>query len=558
MKRVALYIRVSTEEQARIQDGSLVSQRQRLIEYVDCQNRRETGWGQVVDLYCDEGKSAKDMNRPEFQRLIQDVRTGKVNLIVSTELSRMSRSIRDFCELWDIFKKHSASFVTLREQFDTTTAAGEMMVFNLINFAQFERKQTAERISANWLSRAKRGLWNGGSIPLGYDRNQKNPGELLPSKVESQQVKEVFHLFLEKGSVRQTCRELSKRGLFSKKYINKHGLEKGGGHFTVPSLFRILTNKAYIGLREIGKANGTVDVVKASWEPIVDLELFNQVQEKLSANKNKYKPDEWKRYPYPLTELLICGECGKHLGGKSAHGKNKKHFYYGHPRQINSDGISHLKRCQLERVRAERTEDIVLRSMKTLLQKPGLMEHWLEIYAKNANTEVPALEGRMKSLDTDIQTNETRIKNLVARIADLPQEIEADAFYEQIKELKIKIVGLKSAKEELQTKTKVMNGKIIDREAFERKITRMIENIERIPVEERKPIYQNILKFAELHPKKTRIALYAPTKGVGTPDDFKATGTDNFKFSDFEPKNYLSLATSGGSTTVTIGAPGRT
>ena len=100
-----------------------------------------------------------------------------------------------------------------------------------------------------------------------------------------------------------------------------------------------------------------------------------------------------------------------------------------------------------------------------------------------------------------------------------------------------------------------MNGKIIDREAFERKITRMIENIERIPVEERKPIYQNILKFAELHPKKTRIALYAPTKGVGTPDDFKATGTDNFKFSDFEPKNYLSLATSGSSTTVTIGAP---
>jgi site-specific DNA recombinase len=560
MKRVGLYIRVSTEEQARIQDGSLVSQRQRLLEYVEGQNRRDAAWGQVVDVYCDEGKSAKDMNRPEFQRLIGDIRTGKISLVLSTELSRMSRSIRDFCELWDIFKKHNASFITLREQFDTTSAAGEMMVFNLINFAQFERKQTAERISANWLSRAKRGLWNGGSIPLGYDRNPKNPGELLPSPEESKQVKEIFHLFLETGSVRKTCQELSKRGMFSKKFTNKHGLEKGGGHFTVPSLFRILTNRAYIGLREIGKANGITDVVKASWKPIIDFEIFNQVQEKLSSNKNKFKPDEWKRYPYPLTELLICGECGKHLGGKSAHGKNRKHFYYGHPRQINSDGISHLKRCLLERVRAERIEDIVLHSMKTLLQKPGLMEHWLEIYAKSANHEVPALEGRLKSVESDIHTNETRAKNLVARISDLPQEVSADMFIQQIKELNEKVKNLKIVKDDLQARAKVMNGKIIDREAFERKITRTIANLESVPVEHRKPIYQNILKFAELHPKKTRIALYAPTKGLEGPDNLKATGTEGVGFSKIssgEPGSLIALATRGGSTSVTIGAQDR-
>jgi len=96
MKRVGLYIRVSTEEQARIQDGSLVSQRQRLHEYVEGQNRRSPNWGAVVNVYCDEGKSAKDMNRPEFQRLIQDIRMGRINLVLSSELSRLSRSIRDF------------------------------------------------------------------------------------------------------------------------------------------------------------------------------------------------------------------------------------------------------------------------------------------------------------------------------------------------------------------------------------------------------------------------------------------------------------------------------
>jgi len=93
MKRIGLYIRVSTEEQARVQDGSLVSQRKRLEEYVEGQNRHDPDWGLITDIYVDEGRSAKDMNRPEFQRLLTDVRLGKVNLVLSTELSRMSRSI---------------------------------------------------------------------------------------------------------------------------------------------------------------------------------------------------------------------------------------------------------------------------------------------------------------------------------------------------------------------------------------------------------------------------------------------------------------------------------
>lgn len=189
------------------------------------------------------------------------------------------------------------------------------------------------------------------------------------------------------------------------------------------------------------------------------------------------------------------------------------------------------------------------------------MDRWIEIYANNANTEIPALEGRMKSLESDIQANEKRVKNLIARIADLPQEIEADPFYEQIKEMKAKITSLKSARAELESKAKVMNGKIIDRSAFERKITRTIANLESVPVEHKKPIYQNILKFAEIHSKKTRIALYAPTKGVDGPNSLKATGTEGSQFSKFssgEPGSLISLATRGGSTSVTIGARGGT
>ncbi|HND84722.1 MAG TPA: recombinase zinc beta ribbon domain-containing protein, partial [Pseudobdellovibrionaceae bacterium] len=307
---------------------------------------------------------------------------------------------------------------------------------------------------------------------------------------------------------------------------------------------------------------------KASWKPLVDLEVFNLVQEKLAANKHKFKPDEWKTYPYPMTELLVCGECGKHLGGKSAHGKTRKHFYYGHPRQLNSDGVSHLKRCRLERIRAERIEGIAIRSLKEILSKPGLLDHWLEIYAKNSSSEIPALEGRLKTIDSDVQTNETRVKNLVMRISDLPPEVSADAFFGQIKELNSKIAALKLSREELLSRSHVLKGQMIDKEALKAKLARAIESLERTPVERRKPIYANLIKFAELHPTKIRMAVYAPTRGVepSLPENQKATGTDGLggfslnsqkssQISDCEPGKILSLVTRGSSTSVTFGAP---
>ena len=123
MNRVGIYLRVSSEEQARVVEGSLVSQRKRAEEYVEGQNRREAGWGTVIDVYCDEAKSGKDMNRPQFQRMLGDIRSGRINLVLASELSRLSRSIKDFCGLWELFKEHNAKFVTLREQFDTTTGS---------------------------------------------------------------------------------------------------------------------------------------------------------------------------------------------------------------------------------------------------------------------------------------------------------------------------------------------------------------------------------------------------------------------------------------------------
>ena len=151
---IGLYLRVSTDEQALRQEGSLDSQKHRLQAYVDIKNVQDASWGKVVDIYTDDGISAKDTNRPAFQRMMKDLRKGRINLILVTDLSRLSRNIKDFCVLLEDLKKSNAQFLSIKEQFDTTTAAGEMMVFNMINLAQFERKQTSERVSLNFHARA--------------------------------------------------------------------------------------------------------------------------------------------------------------------------------------------------------------------------------------------------------------------------------------------------------------------------------------------------------------------------------------------------------------------
>lgn len=124
-------------------EGSITSQKHRLSSFVEIKNVQEPGWGEIVETYADEGLSAKDTRRPAFQKMMTDIRKGRINLILVADISRLSRNILDFCILLDDLKKYNAKFLSIKEQFDTSTPVGELMVFNMISLAQFERKQTA-------------------------------------------------------------------------------------------------------------------------------------------------------------------------------------------------------------------------------------------------------------------------------------------------------------------------------------------------------------------------------------------------------------------------------
>ncbi len=206
----------------------------------------------------------------------------------------------------------------------------------------------------------------------------------------------------------------------------------------------------------------------------------------------------------------------------------------------------------------------MLKSIKDLLETTNLTEHWLDVFAKSNNSEIPALEGKLKTIDSEIEQRKRRVQNLVARIADLPPEVPADGFYQQIQEWNQKVMELEHLRKELFSKSVGLRTQAIDKTALIEKLKKTVQRLDETPVEQRRPLYANLIEFAEIHPTKIRVGLNAPTFPFNSDEpekrQYKATGTDggpsgqNLNFKDCEPKD-LSLVNRGGSTTVTIGAP---
>lgn len=452
MRKIGLYLRVSTEEQARVQEGSLISQRHRLEEYVKVRNAVNEKWGEIVGIYVDEAKSGKDTNRPKYQELLKSIENSLVNTVLVTELSRLSRSIRDFCDFWDFLKIHQAQFLSLREQFDTTTAAGEMMMFSIMNFAQFERKQTAERVAANFLARAKRGLYNGGQLPLGYDTDPENRGSLKINASEAVHVNRIFELFLEHGTLRATADHLNKEGIRTKKWVRKDGITVCHGKWTPARLWYLLRNRHYIGDREINKDYRAVDpsqvpngreyqVVKAKWLAIVPEEIFAATQKQLQFNRARYTRRPDRVFDYIYSGVVHCGDCGEDLIGLSGTNRHgMKYCYY-----------SHRKRrvlCSFHGIPALKLHDYMQPYLKQIVRDQDVLTRLYEEVRQGALDRIKNKIEQRRHVTTELNRVNRNIRNLVEHLKETSDKHESAAL---LTELNANEASLKFLSQEKET-----------------------------------------------------------------------------------------------------------
>lgn len=416
--KIGAYIRVSTEEQANIIEGSTESQQHRVKSYLDLKNHQEKNWGKIIEIYIDDGFSAKDTKRPAYQRMMRDMRAGKINLILVTDLSRLSRNIADFCKLQEELSIYKAKFLSIKEQFDSSTPAGEMMLYNMINLAQFERKQTSERVSMNFHSRAMRGLLNGNPAILGYDRDETNSGKYVVNEQEAILVRKVFDLYLEHGTLNATASYLNGSYIKPKKTSKRFDRHVHEGTWTYDALHNLLTNKSYIGIREVNKCNKNKDQshlkpwqkfqeVKASWPGIVPEKIFFTVNESLSEawKKDRIRRATQETRIYLLSGIIRCKECGQALIGQTSHGKYRPHRYYGHktiPGKVSD--------CKFKRFRADEVEEAILNHLQEAVFHEGHfskveenLKHHLVAEKKDGKVKKDLLHKEMARLEKEIE-----------------------------------------------------------------------------------------------------------------------------------------------------------
>lgn len=433
-KRIGFYIRVSTEEQAENPEGSIKNQEERLKQMVKLKNM-DQDFGDVTEIFIDRAKSGKDTNRPELQRMLEFIRGNKLDLIMTTELSRISRSIRDFSEIWELMQLHKCGLMCLRENFDTETAAGEMVLYTLANIAQFERRQVSERVAANMKSRAERGLYNGGTVPMGFKLIDGKPGYLDIDEEQARVVQKAFEAFLAEGSLSKASRWLNDNGYRLKRLVQGGGRNMRLDHFTVDNLHKMLTNPMYMGLKRF-KDKGEVKTVKAVWEPIIKGDLYERVDEVLKKNHSRKKPHSKKRYPYLLSGITFCKCCGDHLSGKSAHGSTKKIGYYEHSWRTkrNSSFSAKTLKCEnYDRVPASKLEALVCEKVEALLSNKELgKELVLEAQKKHKDN---SQNKEVKSVKAKISGVTSQLDALAERLSELPAKVSAQPIYKQMEKL---------------------------------------------------------------------------------------------------------------------------
>jgi len=316
-KRCAIYTRKSTDEGLDQEYNSLEAQRDAALAFISSQ--RHEGWIGSDDGYDDGGYSGGNTNRPALKRLLADIEDGRIDVVVVYKIDRLSRSLSDFAQMVDLFDARGVTFVSVTQQFNTTTSMGRLTLNILLSFAQFEREITGERIRDKISASKAKGMWMGGTPPLGYDVRER---KLIVNESEAALVRDIFARYAETGSAAQLVRELQIEGHTTKVWIAQNGRRHDGKVIDQQCLFTMLRNRLYLG--EITHKGQSFP---GQHEPIVTTELWAAVHAFVDGRKQGPRI-QYKKEPALLNGLLYAPDGQRMLPTYTQKKNGKRYRYY--------------------------------------------------------------------------------------------------------------------------------------------------------------------------------------------------------------------------------------
>jgi DNA invertase Pin-like site-specific DNA recombinase len=320
--RCAIYTRKSTNEGLDQAFNSLDAQREACSAYISSQ--RHEGWRLVKTHYDDGGQSGGSLDRPALERLLSDIDSGQIGMVVVYKIDRLTRSLADFAKLVDRLDDKNCSFVSVTQAFNTSSSMGRLTLNVLLSFAQFEREVTAERIRDKIAASKKKGMWMGGMVPLGYDTRRKDGrSELVINRHEAEQVRQIFDFYYSNPNLAQAEQKACEAGIVSKKREFESGAKFGGKPLSRGQIHFILTNPIYTGMIKHKQV-----LYDGQHHAIIDKEVFDRIQAKLAAASNKPRSNG----SLPARRSPLCGrlfdETGDRLTPTHTKRKNGKRYRY--------------------------------------------------------------------------------------------------------------------------------------------------------------------------------------------------------------------------------------
>lgn len=418
MRKVAIYVRVSTKEQA--EEGySIGAQLEKLRAY--CEIRSWT----IIDEYVDGGFSGAKLERPEIQRLIKDVKTKKFDMVLVYKLDRLSRSQKDtLFMIEDVFHPNNVKFTSIQENFDTSTAFGMASVGILSVFAQLERSLIRDRMALGAESRANEGLWHGGGFdPIGYDyikaNGVKGGGRLVINEYEALQIRKIYDLFEAGESMHQI------RNFMHSKYTNKHGSWSSNS-----SVYSVLETPVVCGMIKTKEG-----YIQGQHEAIIPIERFNKAQELMKQrrkNMTSAQKSAFKRTSL-LAGLLFCGNCGARYyiktvnSGRREESKKLIKYYYCYSRGKTSKKMIIDPNCKNISIREDRLDNMIIDQICQLQLKPDLIEEIPEtkINKDGIEKKIAELKKKREKLIDLYLLDTIPMEQIQSRMDDLSHQIEA-------------------------------------------------------------------------------------------------------------------------------------
>jgi site-specific DNA recombinase len=419
--RCAIYARKSSEEGLEQEFNSLHNQREHCEMFI----RSQEGWTFLPEEYNDGGYSGGTMERPALKRLLADIEAGKVDCVVVYKIDRLSRSLIDFARMMETFDKHKVSFVCVTQRFSTADSMGRLTLNMLLSFAQFERELASERTRDKVAAARRKGKWAGGLPILGYDVDPCG-FRLVVNEEEAERVRQIFASYLRHEALLPVVAELDRRGWRNKRWTTRKGKDVGGRHFDKNTLYNLLRNVAYVG-----KVKHKASVYDGEHPAIVDIEVWQRVQQVLARNGRTGGKDVRNRYGALLKGLLRCEPCNCSMVHTYTSSKARKARY----RYYVCVGAQKRgwQTCPSKSVPAEEMERLVIEQIREIGMNPSIISGTIREARKHVKAALASLQSEEKSLQRDLKRCHGEVQRLAldagagngtaARLGDLHERI---------------------------------------------------------------------------------------------------------------------------------------